>query len=157
MGWPGSRGIANITMSNARWEHYEHGADIGVRGIGPDQATAFVQAALAMTDVICPPNNVRPRTEVRFECEAPDVELLFVDWLNRLIYEMSSRHMLFSRFELQLQLQLQPLHLQARAWGEAIDPARHQPAVEIKGATYTTLKVAQDEQGDWCAQTVVDV
>jgi SHS2 domain-containing protein len=140
-------------MSNARWEHYEHGADIGVRGIGPDQTTAFVQAALAMTAVICPPNSVSPQTEVLFECEAPDVELLFVDWLNRLIYEMSSRHMLFSRFD----LQLQPLYLQARAWGEAIDPARHQPAVEIKGATYTTLKVAQDEQGDWCAQTVVDV
>jgi tRNA nucleotidyltransferase (CCA-adding enzyme) len=34
---------------------------------------------------------------------------------------------------------------------------RHQPAVEVKGATYTALKVARDEQGRWVAQCVVDV
>ena len=39
---------------------------------------------------------------------------------------------------------------------EAVDPARHHPAVEVKGATYTTLRVARD--GDaWSAQTVIDV
>jgi SHS2 domain-containing protein len=37
-----------------------------------------------------------------------------------------------------------------------VDIARHQPAVEIKGATYTSLRVAQ-EDGAWVAQTVVDV
>jgi tRNA nucleotidyltransferase (CCA-adding enzyme) len=140
-------------MAQAGWEHYEHGADIGVRGRAPDLAGAFAQAALAMTAVICPPESVRAHTELRFDCEAPDIELLFVDWLNRLIFEMSSRHMLFSRFE----LALQPPRLHARVWGEAIDAARHQPAVEVKGATYTTLKVWQDEAGYWCAQTVVDV
>jgi tRNA nucleotidyltransferase (CCA-adding enzyme) len=29
--------------------------------------------------------------------------------------------------------------------------------VEIKGATFTELKVGQDEQGRWLAQCVVDV
>jgi tRNA nucleotidyltransferase (CCA-adding enzyme) len=33
---------------------------------------------------------------------------------------------------------------------------RHQPAVEVKGATYTALRVAPIE-GGWLAQTVVDV
>lgn len=31
---------------------------------------------------------------------------------------------------------------EADAWGERIDAARHHPAVEIKGATYTALQVA---------------
>jgi len=35
--------------------------------------------------------------------------------------------------------------------------ARHQPTVEVKGATYTELKVAQDALGQWVAQCVVDV
>lgn len=35
-----------------RWEHFPHGADIGVRGFGPTMAAAFEQAALAMTAVV---------------------------------------------------------------------------------------------------------
>jgi len=35
--------------------------------------------------------------------------------------------------------------------------SRHHPAVEVKGATYTTLRVARETSGEWVAQTVVDV
>jgi SHS2 domain-containing protein len=38
-----------------------------------------------------------------------------------------------------------------------VDIGRHKPAVEVKGATYTQLKVARDEAGAWMAQCVVDV
>jgi SHS2 domain-containing protein len=41
--------------------------------------------------------------------------------------------------------------------GEPMDLAKHQMAVEIKGATYTALRVAQEEDGEWVAQCVVDV
>lgn len=125
---------------------------MGVRGVGATLAEAFEQAALAMTAVIAEPSVIAPTAAVEIRCEAPDIELLFVDWLNALIYEMATRKMLFSRFE----VKLDGLRLTARAWGEPADVARHQPAVEIKGATYTALRVAQD--GDrWIAQTVVDV
>ena len=46
--------------------------------------------------------------------------------------------------------------LRGRAWGEAVDVARHEPAVEVKGATCTALRVARSGDG-WLAQTVVDV
>ncbi|MEK7734514.1 MAG: archease, partial [Pseudomonadota bacterium] len=39
---------------------------------------------------------------------------------------------------------------------EKTDVAKHSPAVEAKGATYTALRVAR-ENGQWIAQTVVDV
>ena len=32
-------------MSTARWEHFQHQADIGVRGLGSSVETAFEQAA----------------------------------------------------------------------------------------------------------------
>ena len=66
---------------------------------------------------------------------------------------MATRHMLFSRFSVSI---LQR-GLNATAWGEAIEPSRHQPGVEVKGATYTALRVYQDAEGDWIAQCVVDV
>jgi tRNA nucleotidyltransferase (CCA-adding enzyme) len=60
--------------------------------------------------------------------------------------------MLFSRFA----VQIEGTRLSAAAWGEPVDVARHGPATEVKGATYTTLRVAR-EDGNWIAQTVVDV
>jgi SHS2 domain-containing protein len=137
---------------SARWEHFPHGADIGVRGFGATKAEAFAQAALAMTAVVVDPAAVAPREEVAIQCEAPDDELLLAEWLNALIFEMSTRKMLFSRFAVRFDGPL----LTGQAWGEPVDVPQHQPAVEIKGATYTELRVARE--GDvWVAQTVVDV
>jgi tRNA nucleotidyltransferase (CCA-adding enzyme) len=108
---------------------------------------------VALTAVIAELHTVVPTEAVEVTCEAPDDELLFVDWLNALVFEMATRRMLFGRFEVHISGQ----HLHATMWGEAIDLARHQPAVEVKGATYTALRVTQDENGTWRAQCVVDV
>jgi SHS2 domain-containing protein len=137
---------------NKHWEHFDHGADIGVRGIGPTKAEAFEQAALALTAVITNPEGVAPQELVQIRCEAPDDEMLLTDWLNALVYEMAIRGMLFSRFN----VQLSGSQLQAQALGEPISLRRHRPAVEVKGATYTAVRVAA-RNGEWIAQTVVNV
>jgi SHS2 domain-containing protein len=137
---------------NSGWEHFAHDADMGIRGYGMSKSRAFEQAATAMTALICDPDRVRPESAVSISCEAPDDELLLTEWLNQLVYEMAVRKMLFSRFE----VHIDRTHLEGVAWGESIDPKRHHPAVEVKGATYTGLRVAC-ERGTWLAQTVVDV
>jgi SHS2 domain-containing protein len=121
--------------------------------LGTTLEQAFEQAALALTAVITDPAAVAPKETFRFSCVAPDPELLLVDWLNTLIYEMVTRNMLFSRFEVQVAGE----RLEAQVWGEPLDVARHHPAVEVKGATYTALKVARQPDGNWLAQCVVDV
>ena len=137
----------------ARWEHFHHGADIGVRGIGPTRERAFEQAALALTGVVTDPSLVAPTIAVPIERAASDSEVLLVDWLNALVYEMAVQAMLFSRFEVRIEGE----RLRATAWGERVDVARHQPAVEVKGATFTELRVGSDAGGTWIAQCVVDV
>lgn len=136
-----------------RWEHFEHKADIGVRGFGETIDGAFEQAAVAMAAVVTEPDRVEPREEVSITVSAPDLECLLVDWLNALVYEMATRRMLFSRFD----VHVRDLQLHARAYGEKVDRLRHEPVVEIKGATYTMLKVEQQGDGCWMAQCVVDV
>jgi tRNA nucleotidyltransferase (CCA-adding enzyme) len=135
------------------WEHFHHQADIGVRGHGHTLASAFEQAALALTAVISDPAKLANRIAVRIECEAPDWELLLTDWLNAVVYQVATRHMLFGRFRVLIDGD----KLRATAWGEPIDRARHQPGVEVKGATYTALKVFQHANGDWTVECVVDV
>ena len=146
--------MSESEVSKPGWEHFHHEADMGVRGLGFSKEEAFEQTAIAMTAVISDPATVRPEETVHVECEAPDDELLLVDWLNALIYEMSTRRMLFSAFD----VTLNDTRLRATARGERVDIARHQPAVEIKGATYTCLELSRDEStGLWLAQCVVDV
>ena len=136
-----------------RWEHFQHQADMGVRGIGATKSEAFEQAALALTAVVCPLDLIVPEMAVETHCAGVNDEVLLVDWLNRVIYEMAVRRMLFSRFDVCV---MTP-QLNARLWGERIDAGRHQPAVEVKAATYHELAVRQRPDGLWEAQCVVDV
>lgn len=135
------------------WEHFTHEADVGVRGYGTSPAGAFEQAALAMTAAITDVEKVSAGTSIHVECEAPRPDLLLVEWLNTLIYEMATRGMLFSRFA----VSIDGSRLQGEAWGEPLNVARHRPATEVKGATYTALDVSRCGDGKWRAQCVIDV
>ncbi len=139
-------------MAAKSWEHFEHRADIGIRGYGASPAEAFEQCALAMMAIITDVSLIGTEKEVAIRCEESDPELLLVDWLNAIIYEMATRKMLFSRFAVSINKGT----LQGRLRGEPIDMARHHPAVEVKGATYTELALYESDQ-QWVAQCVVDV
>ncbi|WP_455221647.1 archease [Kaarinaea lacus] len=140
-------------MTAARWEHFEHEADIGVRGYGSTLQEAFIQAAFAMSSVVTELDKIDNKECITIECEAPENDLLFVDWLNEIIYAMATRSMLFCDFS----VRIQDHHLQAEICGEAADQKKHQPAVEVKGATFTELKVYKNKDNEWVAQAIVDV
>lgn len=135
------------------WEHFSHGSDIGVRGFGQSVEEAFEQAAMALTAVVADVSLVGQSETVEVHCSASDLELLFMTWLNAVIYEMAVRTMLFSRFR----VVISGCSLTATLFGEKVDPERHHVAVEAKGATVTALKVERDQTGQWLAQCVVDV
>ena len=88
-----------------------------------------------ITDPAIRPESCRSRSRAR----PPDPELLLFDWLNALVYEMAIRRLLFSRFE----VKVEGPRLTARAFGEPVAVDRHEPAVEVKGATCTGLAVAR--------------
>lgn len=137
----------------ARWEHFAHVADVGIRGIGATPEAAFEQAAIALTAVVTEPGAIASLQRLEINCEAPNLELLLVDWLNAIVYEMATRKMLFGRFH----VEIDGNRLCGRIGGELIDVERHAPAAEVKGATLSELKVARGRDGRWRAQCVVDV
>lgn len=137
----------------AGWEHFPHGADIGIRGWGPTPSEAFEQAGLALTAVVVEPSGVQRDIAVDIARDAPTLDDLLVEWLNALIFEMATRQAVFGAFRVQIVNH----HLQATAYGERLDPDRHEVAVEPKGATYTALRVARSPGDAWEAQCVIDV
>jgi len=140
-------------VSQKRWEHFSHEADIGVRGIGPTLKDAFEMTGMALTAVITDPQSVHPQTPVPIKCRAPDRELLLYEWLNHIIYELDTRRLLFSKFDIKT---ITDTELEATIYGETVNHSQHKPAVDVKGATMTELRVCE-ENGYWLAQCVVDV
>lgn len=134
------------------WEHYSHTADMGIRGFGITMEEAFAAAALAMVAISVEPKKIKQKQKVKVVCEQQENELLLIAWLSSLLYEMATRKMLFSKFEVSIKGE----QLTGKAWGEKLDLKRHRPVVEIKGTTYSDLKVMQ-EKGRWIAQCIVDI
>jgi len=140
-------------MHARNWEHFEHDADIGLRATASSRDGLFEAMAEALTALITDPAAVRPVEAVPIRCEAPDDALLLTDWLNALVYEMAARRMLFGDWRVSIENHA----LDAVAMGEPVDRGRHQPVVEVKGATYTSLSVNRDSAGAWHGQCIVDV
>lgn len=109
-------------------------------------------AARALTAVVTEPEAVRPLEQITVKCSAPDRDLLLVEWLNAIIFEMDVRKMIFAKFN----VEIDGVNLVGEIKGEAVNRVAHDPAVEIKGATLTELKV-EEKDGRWLAQCVVDV
>lgn len=128
-----------VTDVSVRGHRYlEHTADIGVEAWGPDLPAAFAEAATALFELMVDPASVAERVERRFSVGGTDLEDLLVAWLNELIADVDTDGMLYCRFEIDT---LEASGLEARGWGEPIDPARHRLRQAVKAATYHALLV----------------
>jgi tRNA nucleotidyltransferase (CCA-adding enzyme) len=148
------------------WSHFAHQADIGIKVTADSLPGAFEEAAIALTAIVTEPVSVESVESVKIECSAENNELLLVDWLSAVIYEMAVRKMLFSRFEVTIDpapllksqacprgsgdlkfqngCRVENLKLSAKMWGEKINQNKHSPAVEPKAVTYNQLSVKNE-------------
>lgn len=135
----------------ARWEYFEHDADVGVVGRGERIEDAFVGAARATFALMTEPGGVRRRDRIVVEFDEPDVELALVEWLNLLLAHAHDRGLALADFALVRTGD----HWRGEAWGE---PWREglERGTGVKGATLTMLSVKRAE-GLVEARCVVDV
>jgi len=134
-------------------ETFDHTADLGLRVRAATLDALFAEAAEALFSVIVENlSAVAPVVRVEVELSETDRELLLFDWLKELLYRFDAEHLLFSHFE----VKVGPDGLTGVAWGEKLDPARHEPGHEVKAITYHGLKVEQTDDG-WLAEVIVDI
>ena len=114
-------------MAPARWEHFPHAADVGIRGYGKTSAEAFEQAACALTGIVTDAP-IAEKGSVEVRCDAPDVEVLLVEWLNAIIYEMAVRNMIFGRFK----VTISDTRLRGTLWGESVDQDKACPRLRAQ-------------------------
>jgi tRNA nucleotidyltransferase (CCA-adding enzyme) len=145
--------MKQLRATSPRWEHFEAGGKIGVRGFGPTREAAFEQAALATMAVVSNPKKVRHKHVVPIFCEAPDDALLLAQWLDAVIAEVDYRNMLFGGFK----VHIQGNRLVADAWGERIDREHSKPRVKIDEVSYQDLLVRALPDDGWMAQCVLEM
>jgi SHS2 domain-containing protein len=134
------------------YEAFEHTADLGLRIRAADRDGLFAEAARALfATIVDDLDGVQPQQRVDIRLPADELSYLLFDWLNELLYRLDTEHMLFSRFEVQVND-----GLVGTAWGEPLDRARHSLGHEVKAITYHGLKVEQTSDG-WLAEVIVDI
>ena len=139
------------------FELFEHKADIGVRGVGETDREAFEECAKAMFSVMTKLESVKGKNKVEVEVRASDLNALLVAWLNELLYMKDAHEMLFSKFEVkEIRQSGENFELTGVAAGEKLDAEKHELKIEVKAATYSGLKVFE-ENGRWTAQCIADV
>lgn len=142
----------------------EHEADIGVVGIGKTLNEAFSEGARAMFSIMCDLGHVEHVECAQVQCSASSVEMLFVEFLNKLLAKAGIREMLFNEFKVkitggapgrrhperrtnksrplspQAPRPLNKYHLTCTACGETLDQVKHGTKIEVKAATPYGLK-----------------
>lgn len=142
-----------MSVRNDGFRILDHTADIGLEAHGRDLAELFANAARGMFSVITDLDSIQPTQPVPVSLTADGLEDLLVAWLSELLYLFSTRNMLFGRFEIS---EIDDHHIQATAFGQPVDPSRHELLTEIKAVTFHDLKLEKVNDA-WQAKVLFDI
>jgi len=132
---------------------FDHGGDAGLFAWVPRLEDVFEQAFLGLVDYIVEGQQVRPQEERSIRLEAPDGESLLVEWLGEALFLIDGEGWLPGRVKVKVG---EGFSLEAKVWGEAIDPECHWIIRDVKAVTYHGSKLLRE--GDaWQAKVVLDL
>lgn len=143
-------------MKKQNFDYFDHEADVGIIGYGKNLNEAFEEGAKAMFNVMMDLENIKPEREIKINAEAYDEEALFVEWLNSLLAYKDIEDMLFSDFKSDIRYISGKYILNGIARGEKIDYDTYNPNTEVKGATYSQLKI-EKTNNLYKVQCIVDI
>jgi len=137
------------------YQFSDHGGDVGVLS-GHTLPQLFGDAVAAFIDTVTTLERVEPKRPEEVDVDAPELDLLLVDFLSELLYRFDTRGWLTRFAEVELHEKDGGWSLQGTLRGERLDPARHGVKVLVKAVTYHGLRV-QRSNGLWTASVVFDI
>jgi len=136
-----------------KYKLIDHTADFGIEVTGADQKELFVNAALAMFDLITDLRVVAGKDEYSLHVQGADRCDLMVNWLRESLYLWNGRKMLIKTVDM---LSISEKDLSASITYDLFIPNIHEVKNEIKAVTYHQINVAQTDDG-WQARVIFDV
>ncbi len=124
------------------YEELDHTADIRLRVKSPTPESLFAETAIAMMEIIY--GESRPgEVERTIELEAGNTENLLLDFLSEVIFLSEVEYLVFSSAT----VHITGNSLRALLAGEPFDPERHRGGTEIKGVSYSGLRIVKEDEG----------
>ena len=132
-------------------------ADVAFEAEGETIRELFESAGFAITNTMIRDLKQIERKIVKsFEVEAEDIEMLLFNFLQEIIFYKDAEQLLFNKFDLDIEQKEDRCFLIAKAYGEEIDPKKHETVVDVKAVSLHRFKVEETGKG-WRATVIVDV
>ena len=131
----------------------DHTADFRLEIFGLDARDLFVQAAMALTDLITDPKVLRSRHRRTLMVNGDDWADLLVNWLRELLYLWNGENQMVCDVVLDI---LEPTRLKADVKTESFRADVHPIRNEIKAVTYHQIEVGPYQSG-WRARVIFDI
>ena len=130
----------------------EHTADMGLEAWGKTRTELFIQAALALREILVDKAIPTSENTVDIHVDGGDDAECLVNWLAELVFLFECRHFLPADFILKFKGD----QLFARMTGQTFDPA-HLPAErEVKAVTHHQVVAEETPQG-WHGRVYLDL
>ena len=138
------------------FEYFDVTAEIGIRASGSSYEEAFAVAAKALFALMVDISKIRISESRDISVRTDSLEVLLADWLNQLIIERDRSGLVFSEFEIKILRPADGWEIKARAYGERLNRALHDPRMDVKAITYHGLRCVQHEEV-YMVQCVLDI
>ncbi len=135
------------------FEIVDHTSDISIKAYGKSLKELFENAAFGMFSILADLEGIKTSTELEIKVEAPDAEELLIEWLDELLYNFYTKHVIFFEFAIK---ELAEKNLTARVKGRFIGENKNRLKTEIKAATRHDLHITKSED-TYEVQIVFDV
>ena len=135
------------------YELIDHTADLGIRVRGHDPSRLFVNAALALFDIIAGGSPIERRAELTVSVIGQDWADLMVNWLREMLYLWNGKGGLVHSIKM---LSIEEYKLTAMLHYDLYATRRHTVNMEIKAVTYHQVEVGP-VRGGWRAHVIFDI
>lgn len=132
-------------------------ADIAFEAKAQTKEDLFIAASDALMNVMVEDlNTILALDRITIRVEAGDMDMLLFKLLEELIYFKDAQQLLLRISEINILNESNHYVLNAQAYGERIDPEKHQLMIDVKAVTLHRFSVTQAQDG-WQATVVLDI
>ena len=132
-------------------------SDAAFEAWGRTLAEMFVAAAEATMNVMVGDlSTIDTQKHRSLSVESESLDLLLFDLLQELVYYKDAEQLLLRVPEVSIRQQNERFILNADAYGEVLDPQKHELIVDVKAVTLHRFAIEKTDQG-WQATVILDI
>jgi len=135
-----------------KYEQLDISGDVGLRVWGQTLEELFAHAAEGMGELVTDTTNVEQTEKKEISLVSENIESMFIQWLNELIFLFDAHGFLGKSFD----VHIADLALHAQISGGIYNPEQNESRLLIKAATYHQVSI-QKVNSMWEAAVIFDI